>query len=1533
MNHSDAIIGIDFLCQNGIIIDFGSVTLFSDRDRTKVICEHDITPIIKNNNKQKKRKQRKDPFSDKNSMIHTSTPTITTRSSSTIPVSNFYDCLPIENDDMQYGSDVATEKHVKQNFEDDIVSEIARNKNKIIFGCKNRKFFCNANKENKKTKNETKTRTNNEIESKNISKHVLPVPNPQSVQPETLVKKKWVQFSASAQDHVSTNAAKENTYASCTSVLNTLLRANAGHVFSSDLLSKGRLCFSDILNMLKQYCTPSRELCNINRSNLHICLESLLIHLKCLSHSVKIGTNYDAVIKSLNVYNDVLYEVKKFLIRDCVHHRTDLNKFCISLGKITLNFNDLFKAGFNLNDILQYISILKKEITLFAKAYKNIEPNADEILNEKDYNNEIYKNILTVHSLKEYIILPARAESIISILVDTNEEQLCLAREIQENVYVGNCIISPRNNVAVISVLNSSEKDIEIDCINLELTPFSNYNILNFESNEENERVKKLFDKIDFNGLNRKEEEALKEILIEYNKIFYLDGDTLSHTSAITHKIDLIPGTKPINSKPYRLPMSQRQEINKQVGKMLDEGIISPTNSAWNSPLILVPKKSNTDEKKYRLVIDYRKLNDVSVGDKFPMTDINDILDNLGKASYFSTLDLASGYHQVLVDPKDRHLTAFSTGCSDAHNNNALGNQYEFNRLPFGLKNAPATFNRLMRAVMTGLQGICCMIFLDDVIIFGYDLEDHMSRIRTVFDRFMNNNLKMQPEKCTFLRKEVGYLGHLITSEGIKPDPKKTIAIKNFPTPKTQKQIKSFLGLVGFYRRFIFNFADKAKPLTNLLKKDANFIWDQTCAQAFETLKQAIMSEPILQHPNFKEKFILTTDASGVAISGVLSQGEIGKDLPIAFASRTLNDAEKRYSTTEREMLAIYWSIKQFRTYLFATQFVVITDHKPLQWVFKVKDIYSRLFRMRLYLSEYDFVVIYKPGRENHVADALSRYVPEDDHSTEHVNPDLSILNKPILHTNLHIDEANCDVVTRGMKNKQKEEQNIIEPVSPYSNFIPSSDARLANKTFQNCISYINDCNAFNCTLAELNISQKKENDHKFLLLSSAAFSNISKSLTLIKKHVHFSMQSNIYTFYLKILDEVNYEIFFDALLEMMNYMKENDIRSIHCIKTNKYFDNLNYIKAKQILRYIFHDTNIKIKIYINEIIHLTNESDILNLIKETHNSVIGGHTGMKRTMSKLKEMYYWKSMKKDIANYIASCDLCQRNKINRRTRMPMVITTTARKTGERWALDIVGPLPRTIDDYEYILTCQDDLSRYIVAVPLKNQETETIARAFTDHIILKFGCPLSILTDNGANFIAQLMKRVCKLLHIKAIQTTPYHPESNGALERSHRALKEYLRSYVNKNLNDWNNYIQFAVFSYNTTPHSSTKFTPHELIFGQKAEIPSALVKKPDTIYNYDDFVSEFKYKMQSSHELARENLLNSKQISKRQFDKSTNPISFQVGDLVLIENHTNKKLGSRFDGPYLVTEIISDTNTRLKIKNKEKVVHNNRLKLYHN
>lgn len=460
--------------------------------------------------------------------------------------------------------------------------------------------------------------------------------------------------------------------------------------------------------------------------------------------------------------------------------------------------------------------------------------------------------------------------------------------------------------------------------------------------------------------LNKEEKSGISKILNSFDDLFYREGQQLTFTSKIKHRI-LTKHEEPQYTKLYRYPYRYKEEIDRQIEEMLQQGIIRPSSSPYSAPVWAIPKKEDASgAAKLRVVLDYRKLNLVTIKDKFPIPNMDDILDKMGRAMYFTTLDLAKGFHQLEIHEDDIHKTAFSTNSG----------HYEWLRLPFGLCNAPATFQRLMNSVLAEFIGKILFVYLDDIIIFSTSLQEHLDSINKVFAKLREANLKIQLDKCEFMKRETEFLGHIITDKGVKTNPKKVEAVKNFPVPKTQTKIKGFLGLSGFYRKFIKDYAAIAKPLTNCLKKDQKInIHDKNFLKAFNKLKALLISDPILAYPDFEKKFLLTTDASNYAIGAVLSQ----KGHPICYASRTLNGAEINYPTLEKELLAIVWAVKYFRPYLYGNLFTVQTDHQPLQWLHNMKEPNNRVLRWKIKLSEYEYEIQYLPGKDNVVADALSR--------------------------------------------------------------------------------------------------------------------------------------------------------------------------------------------------------------------------------------------------------------------------------------------------------------------------------------------------------------------------------------------------------------------------------------------------------------------------------------------------------------------------------------------------------------------------------
>ena len=458
--------------------------------------------------------------------------------------------------------------------------------------------------------------------------------------------------------------------------------------------------------------------------------------------------------------------------------------------------------------------------------------------------------------------------------------------------------------------------------------------------------------------LSEAQNAALSQLLLSYKDIFASSSLDLGHTSIIEHEI-YTGDARPIKSSPYRVSQLQREEIETQISNMLSQNVIQPSSSPWSSPVVLVKKKDGTT----RFCVDYRKLNAVTRKDSYPLPRIDDALDALSGSQFFTTLDLQSGYHQVAMHPSSREKTAFVSHAG----------LFEYNVMSFGLTNAPPTFQRLMSRVLAGLEWKVCLIYIDDIIVFSSTFEEHLQRLSLVFDRIRQANLKLKPSKCHFARHSVKFLGFIVSANGISADPDKLEVVNSFPVPSNVKDVRSFLGLCNYYRRFVHDFARIASPINQLTRKDVKFVWSAECQHAFNLLKQSLCSNPVLAYPVFSEPFHLYTDASNSALGYIIGQRVEGVEYVVAYGGRELNNAEKRYSTTKREALAVVDGIKRYQPYLHGRKFFVHTDHSSLSWLMNVKDPTGRLARWALQLQQYDFDIVYRPGPSNNNADALSR--------------------------------------------------------------------------------------------------------------------------------------------------------------------------------------------------------------------------------------------------------------------------------------------------------------------------------------------------------------------------------------------------------------------------------------------------------------------------------------------------------------------------------------------------------------------------------
>lgn len=468
---------------------------------------------------------------------------------------------------------------------------------------------------------------------------------------------------------------------------------------------------------------------------------------------------------------------------------------------------------------------------------------------------------------------------------------------------------------------------------------------------------------------NELKREAI-ELLEKYRTCFSMPGDYLGNTDKVKHAINT-GDALPIRQSLRRLPTHRREVAEEEINKMIRKGVIEPSDSSWASPIVMVKKKDGS----IRFCVDYRKLNGVTKKDGYPLPRIDESLQSLGGNKWFCSLDLESGYWQIAMDEDSKEKTAFIS---------SLG-LFQFKVMSFGLCNAPATFERMMEKMLSGLRWTKCLVYIDDVIVFGKTFQEMLDNLGEVLERIKGYGLKLKPKKCKMFRKKVEYLGRVVSENGIEAHPEKIRSVKDWPTPINAKEIRQFIGFASYYREFLPKFAEVVNPLQSVVNKatklgrgyTSQITWTPDCEKAFNKVKYMLTHAPVLNYPNSNGMFILDTDASKTGIAGVLSQVQNDKEVVISYASNVMSNTQQNYCTTKRELLAVITYLKKFRHYLLGCDnYVIRTDHASLKWLINFKDPHDMLARWLTTLQEYDVKpgrIIHRPGKQHINADALSR--------------------------------------------------------------------------------------------------------------------------------------------------------------------------------------------------------------------------------------------------------------------------------------------------------------------------------------------------------------------------------------------------------------------------------------------------------------------------------------------------------------------------------------------------------------------------------
>ena len=913
---------------------------------------------------------------------------------------------------------------------------------------------------------------------------------------------------------------------------------------------------------------------------------------------------------------------------------------------------------------------------------------------------------------------------------------------------------------------------------------------------------------------------------------------------------------EPIKQAPRRLTPATARQVEEEIEKLILTGRIEPCEGPWASPIVVVPKKDGS----VRICTDYRELNKRTKPDAGPLPRCEEMIDALGegRCRYLSVMDLKTGYLQVPVAEEDRDKTAFVTP-------NAF---YRYKFLPFGLRNAPAVFQRLVNKVIAGMPRSKIAVYIDDLIIKTETLEEHIAIMKELCDRLRKWGLMLGLKKCFFLRKKVEFLGHEISSDGRRPASKKLEALEKFPEPKSAAEVRRFYGLASYLRKYVRKFGEKSAPLSEVMRDDKSFRWGDEQKRAFEQIKHDLIHCATLKFPDPNAPYIMMTDASKIAIGSAVGQkDDSGMWRAVGFASRTLTKHEKRYPITELEALAVIWGLNYFKYILHgAKKVTVLTDHKAVKDLIMCKEPKTdRLYAWRMAIQGYESITpiefSFVPGRLNDIADALSRApVPSlgKIEETFEVLPSIGCIRLMVKTDKI-------------MPKPPKVRENLYKFTSPKIPF----ERKMSNGPVEEemlRIRAVSKMQGYDLDMAEANMNaeyldramEEQEKDPEI----QAVKQYIQKGIALPPFELPWLR---------KIAEKCE-------LLDDVVFWKRKDV--------------ITGVEKWLLWPPVHHHEQI---------------------VWSAHSANVAGHFSREKCLAKIQENFYWPTIRSDVTKHIDKCVMCAARHGQGMSRKPeMVPIEPPSMPGQHYMMDIVK-LTLTERGNLYALVLVDSMSKFAIVEAMPRQDEQTVADAFM-HALRVPGMPRSILTDRGTQFTGKVMSHISERFGIKHKKTTPFHPMCDGQVERTHRTIMDVLTKMIHPNVTDWDLYLDIACWAYNSTAHSSTKMEPAQLFLGRSINRPkNSLLDLAPSPYAIGDWKTDRDIRYKEGWKLgeawvkAVENIKVAQQRQKDAYDRENKvrEPKFEVGMKVFWKDITQKskaftKLGLPYLGPYEIVEI---------------------------
>lgn len=1039
--------------------------------------------------------------------------------------------------------------------------------------------------------------------------------------------------------------------------------------------------------------------------------------------------------------------------------------------------------------------------------------------------------------------------------------------------------------------------------------------------------------------LSLRENAQVLQLLTHFADVFSTDNLDIGKFEGVEHKIDLVDDT-PIRTKLRRTPTKYQDDEEKTLQAMLDAKVIQPSTSEWASAPVLVRKRDGS----IRYCIDYRNLNKKTVKDAFPLPKIEECLDTLSGTMYFSMLDLLSGYWQIPIREEDRPKTAFLTKFG----------LFEHTRMPFGLCNAPATFQRAMNLILRGLTWLEVLAYLDDVIVLGKSFTGGMDSLIETFVRFRKNNVKAKPPKCALFQLEGEVLGKTASREGIRITQGKLDQVLNWPVPTSKKQLEAYLGFMNYHRSFVQGYAGISACLYALVNPKAKFVWGEEHQAAYDRIKASLAASTILAYPTPDDQFILDCDASDFAIGAALSQLQNSVERVIEFGSATLTPTQRKYCTTRRELLAVVRFTRQFRHYLLGRQVIVRTDHSSLLWLTRFKHIEGQLARWLEELAQYDIVIQHRPGSKHSNADGLSR-IPSATRPCNCYEAGRDLDSLPCggcrhcarLHEQWHRFEMDVDDVVPMALREEATSMSVRQVISQTS----QSDTPQAMQPSNGTQSSQSDMPQ---AMPPNNGTQTSQSDVPQVMppnngtpLSQTDPEDMNVSWLFESQAVDTQAKENdtepgYYSNYIQDYDSVQLR---DLQLQDMDLQpiiswleRGEDPSEAELFLCSAATKHIWSCRSQLQLKHgvLFYEWEHVSKTRLKLIVPHSKKTQVL---EKVHDTKVGGHFGCQKTYIKAKQSFYWFRMKHDVIQYVRTCHICSKNKKARRHRRASLRSYQAGNPGERVHMDILGPFNESTSGNRYVLMMIDQFTKWLECKALPEQSAEKIAQSFFEDWVARFGTPGQCHTDQGRNFDSNLFRVLCELLEIAKTRTTPYHPSGNGVVERINSPSAQFLRCFIEGKHKDWDRYIPALGMALRATVNQDTGYTPNMMVLGREVTVPSDIIfgvaeanTEPQTAPEY---VTNLVETLRQVHEQARVNLQATQLRMKKYYDPRCYQTKYSRGDLVYrLDESTkighSKKLRPVWLGPYIVQDVLSPVLYRLITRKGTTVIHHDKIKL---